>query len=126
MERLTRRYVDGQAWVSMAKVAASGEYECVGPAIDRLAAYEDTGLEPEKVEELKTENRGLKANKAIMEKILEGKHNPHDTALITRQMLQIAQLRSELEELNAPRLHELAEAEKAVLAAEKGDSHEKI
>ncbi len=52
MERLTRRCVDGQAWVSMAQVAASGEYECVGPAIDRLAAYEDTGLTPEEIERI--------------------------------------------------------------------------
>lgn len=46
MERLTRRYIGGEAYVSMHSVAAAGEYECVGPAITRLAAYEDIGLEP--------------------------------------------------------------------------------
>ncbi len=54
MERLTRRYVDGQAWVSMDHVAASMEYECVGPAIDRLAAYEDTGIDPKELNDYKT------------------------------------------------------------------------
>lgn len=41
MKRLTRRYVDGQAYVSIYSVAAMGESECVGPAITRLAAFED-------------------------------------------------------------------------------------
>lgn len=78
MERLTRRYVDGQAWVSMDHVAAAGEYECVGPAIDRLAAYEDTGLTPEDLEAGKflfkyfSENRGcLTGAKVRLCEILE-------------------------------------------------------
>lgn len=56
-----------------------------------------------KVEELEKKNQGLKANKVIMEKILEGKHNPHDRALIDQQMLQIAQLRAELEQVTSQR-----------------------
>lgn len=56
MERLTYRYEDGMPWVSMANVAASGEFECIGPAIDRLAAYEDTGLEPQEIKELCTDD----------------------------------------------------------------------
>lgn len=99
------------------------------PLIDcalQCISYEETGLGPEEVEELKVENRGLKANKAIMEQILEGKHNPHDTALITQQMLQIAQLRTELEKLNTPRLRELAQAERdgrlVVLPCKVGDT----
>lgn len=49
MERLTHRYTDGEAWASIYKVSACGENECKGPIIDRLAAYEDTGLTPEEV-----------------------------------------------------------------------------
>ncbi len=49
MERITHRYADGEAWASIFKVSAVGEAECIGPIIDRLAAYEDTGLEPEEI-----------------------------------------------------------------------------
>ena len=52
MERLTHRYTDGEAWASIYKVCACGEYECKGPIIERLAAYEDTGLEPEEIEHI--------------------------------------------------------------------------
>lgn len=52
MERLTHRYTDGEAWASIYKVCACGEYECKGPIIDRLAAYEDTKLSPETVSDL--------------------------------------------------------------------------
>ena len=51
MERLTHRHTSGMAWASIFNVAACGETECTGPIIDRLAAYEDTGLEPEEVAE---------------------------------------------------------------------------
>lgn len=50
MERLTHRYTDGTAWASIYKVCACGENECKGPIIDRLAAYEDTGLAPQEIE----------------------------------------------------------------------------
>ena len=53
MERLTHRYTDGEAWASIYKVSACGEHECKGPIIERLAAYEDTGLEPEEVVQTK-------------------------------------------------------------------------
>ena len=49
MERLTHRYTDGEAWASIYKIYACGEYECRGPIIDRLAAYEDIGLTPEEI-----------------------------------------------------------------------------
>lgn len=52
MNRLTHRYVGGVAWASIYKVSACGENECKGPIIDRLAAYEDTGLEPEEIKEV--------------------------------------------------------------------------
>ena len=51
MERLTHRHTSGMAWASIFNVVARGETECTGPIIDRLAAYEDTGLEPEEVAE---------------------------------------------------------------------------
>ena len=46
MGRMTHRYTDGEAWTSISNVCACGENECKGPAIERLAAYEETGLEP--------------------------------------------------------------------------------
>lgn len=41
MKRLTRRYVGGQAWVSLNFVSKMGENECVGLPITKLAEYED-------------------------------------------------------------------------------------
>lgn len=41
MERLTHRYMDGTAWVSLNIVSKMGEYECVGLPITKLATYED-------------------------------------------------------------------------------------
>lgn len=46
MERLT--YFDGGKW--RLKI---GDTEYSGEAVDRLAAYEDTGLEPEEIEKIK-------------------------------------------------------------------------
>ena len=52
MERLT--YFDNGKW--RLKI---GETEYSGKAVDRLAAYEDTGLEPEEIIELKARMEGL-------------------------------------------------------------------
>jgi len=52
MERLTHRYTDGEAWASIYKVFACGEHECKGPIIERLAAYEDIGIEPNEIRSL--------------------------------------------------------------------------
>lgn len=41
MERLTHRYMDGTAWVSLNLVSKMGEHECVGLPITKLATYED-------------------------------------------------------------------------------------
>lgn len=41
MKRLTHRYMDGTAWVSLNLVSKMGEYECVGLPITKLATYED-------------------------------------------------------------------------------------
>lgn len=57
-KRMTHRYTDGAAWASIYKVCACGENECKGPIIDRLAAYEDTGLEPCEVEAMKAAMMG--------------------------------------------------------------------
>ena len=51
MERLT--YFDGGKW--RLKI---GDTEYSGDAVDRLAAYEDTGLEPEEIIELKGRMEG--------------------------------------------------------------------
>lgn len=53
MERLTHRYMDGEAYTSIYKVIASGEGEVKGEPISRLAAYEDTVLTPEAAAQLK-------------------------------------------------------------------------
>ena len=41
MKRLTHRYMDGTAWVSLNLVSKMGEHECVGLPITKLAKYED-------------------------------------------------------------------------------------
>ena len=41
MERITHRYMDGTAWVSLNLVSKMGEHECVGLPITKLAAYEN-------------------------------------------------------------------------------------
>lgn len=46
-------------------------------AVDRLAAYEDTGLEPEEVEQLKGEVFGLKMDKQELEKYRALGHIDH-------------------------------------------------
>ena len=60
MKRLT--YFDGGKW--RLKI---GDTEYSGEAVDRLAAYEDTSLEPEEIEQLKGEVYGLKVDKQDLE-----------------------------------------------------------
>lgn len=60
MKRLT--YFDSGKW--RLKI---GDTEYSGEAVDRLAAYEETGLEPEKIEQLKGEVFGLKVDKQELE-----------------------------------------------------------
>lgn len=60
MKRLT--YFDGGKW--RLKI---GDTEYSGEAVDRLAAYEDTSLEPEEIEQLKGEVFGLKVDKQELE-----------------------------------------------------------
>lgn len=56
MKRLT--YFDSGKWRMRI-----GDTEYSGKAVDRLAAYEETGLEPEEIEQLKGEVFGLKIDK---------------------------------------------------------------
>lgn len=63
MERATnldkdRWYING-AKVRMVFHSGTGEIRLRGQDIDRLAAYEDTGLEPEEIIELKARMEGL-------------------------------------------------------------------
>ena len=63
MERYT--YLDGGTW--RLKI---GDTEYSGEAVDRLAAYEYTGLEPEEIEQLKGEVFGLRLDKQEQEAAL--------------------------------------------------------
>ena len=53
MERLTKRIEDGQAIFhechGTCGTCDGANCYCIGPMVDRLAAYEDTGLEPEEI-----------------------------------------------------------------------------
>ena len=60
MKRLT--YFDCGKW--RLKI---GDTEYSGKAVDRLAAYEDTCLEPEEIEQLKGEAFGLRVDKQELE-----------------------------------------------------------
>ena len=60
MKRLT--YFDGGKW--RLKI---GDTEYSGEAVDRLAAYEETGLEPGEIEQLKGEAFGLRVDKQELE-----------------------------------------------------------
>ena len=62
MERLTKRLEDGQAIFhechGTCGTCDGANCYCIGPMVDRLAAYEDTGLDPEQVIELKSFTKG--------------------------------------------------------------------
>lgn len=53
MERLTKRIEGGQAVFhechGTCGTCDGANCYCIGPMVDRLAAYEDTGLEPEEI-----------------------------------------------------------------------------
>lgn len=53
MEKLTKRLEDGQAIFhechGTCGTCDGANCYCIGPMVDRLAAYEDTGLEPEEI-----------------------------------------------------------------------------
>lgn len=71
MKRAT--HIDKDGWyINGANVAAvfhsgTGEIRMRGKDVDRLAAYEDTGLEPREIEQLKGEAFGLKVDKQELE-----------------------------------------------------------
>lgn len=76
MKRLTKRTVAGTANIEYKGclfqdgtedyVAKSARRQL---AIDRLASYEDTGLEPEEIEQLKGEVFGLRVDKQNLEQV---------------------------------------------------------
>lgn len=66
MERLTYWCDDGRGGGEW-RVNIYGREES-GPHVDRLAAYEDTGLEPEEIEQLKGEVFGLRLDKRELER----------------------------------------------------------
>ena len=64
MERLTRRSADGRACFKPHLYGQMNKDVC-----DRLAAYEDTGLEPEEIEKLKGEVFGIRLDKQNLEQV---------------------------------------------------------
>lgn len=62
MERLTRRSADGRACFKPHLYGQMNKDVC-----DRLAAYEETGLEPGEIEQLKGEVFGLRLDKQELE-----------------------------------------------------------
>lgn len=78
MERYTKRLEDGQAVMDCANCPESWNTNpdckctslyCRNRLKDRLAAYEDTGLEPEGIEQLKGEAFGLRMDKQVLEHV---------------------------------------------------------
>ena len=76
MERLTKRLEDGQAVFHECNgtcgTCDGANCYCIGPMVDRLAAYEDTGLEPEEINDMALEVATLKT----IESMYDGLGNP--------------------------------------------------
>ena len=82
-----------------------------GKDIDRLAAYEDAGLEPEKIEQLKGEVFGLKVDKQELEQVKrERRIIPKGYALVKLKLLEELDNFRELGPID--RLRELAQADR--------------
>lgn len=71
MERYTENHYDGNGYYLICsgncEMINCGDCDILGEIVDRLAAYEDTGLEPEEIEQLKGEVFGLKVDKQELE-----------------------------------------------------------
>lgn len=71
MERYTENHYDGNGYYLICsgncETINCGDCDILGEIVDRLAAYEDTGLEPEEIEQLKGEVFGLKVDKQELE-----------------------------------------------------------
>ena len=93
MERLTKRLEDGQAIFhechGTCGTCDGANCYCIGPMVDRLAAYEDTGLEPEEIE-----------------RIVDAYGRGHTLRTESAERLEIVR------EIKTDRLRELAKAEK--------------
>ena len=76
MERLTKRIEGGQAVFhechGTCGTCDGANCYCIGPMVDRLAAYEDTGLEPEEINDMAIEVATLKT----IESMYDGLGNP--------------------------------------------------
>ena len=59
MERLTKRNEHGDADIIVKNDRVGTEIRCLEKAINRLAAYEDTGLTPEDIDALQKRGQGL-------------------------------------------------------------------
>ena len=69
MERLTKRLEDGQAIFhechGTCGTCDGANCYCIGPMVDRLAAYEDTGLEPEEIDDVATAAKLMAKSKIV-------------------------------------------------------------
>ena len=125
MERLTYDFCVGNKHCWQVKGADNlecrevcrnqGENGCtdcpIAKAFDRLAAYEDTGLEPEKIEQLKGEVFGLKVDKQELEQAKrERRIIPKGYALVKLKLLEELDNFRELGPI--VRLRELAQADR--------------
>ena len=76
MERLTKRIEGGQAVFhechGTCGTCDGANCYCIGTMVDRLAAYEDTGLEPEEINDMAIEVATLKT----IESMYDGLGNP--------------------------------------------------
>ena len=93
MERLTKRIEGGQAVFhechGTCGTCDGANCYCIGPMVDRLAAYEDSGLEPEEIE-----------------RIVDAYGRGHTLRTESAERLEIVR------EIKTDRLRELAKAEK--------------
>ena len=73
MERYTENHYDGNGYYLICsgncEMINCGDCDILGEIVDRLAAYEDTGLEPEEIEQLKGEVFGLRLDKQNLEQV---------------------------------------------------------
>ena len=69
-ERLTYRDESGKAWAKLKASASSEEAMNFGKtSLDRLAAYEDTGLTPEEIAALKDRTRWIPVSERLPEDV---------------------------------------------------------
>lgn len=75
MERLTHRLGNGELTCNMARDDCrkmGGDCQIDSKILDRLAAYEETGLEPEEIGELAVKMEAARPYKAFFEDLVDG------------------------------------------------------